>query len=79
MIIFETPRLNNGSRHCLKNILTKTIAKVVHLFGAEYVEVRAEQLSKTMITLKEGRVECDSEARRHQGSNAVWKCFSVIE
>jgi TldD protein len=40
----------------LKNILTKTIDEAKKL-GAEYAEARAETLFKTMLTLKEGRVE----------------------
>jgi len=40
----------------LKDILTKTIDEAKKL-GAEYAEARAETLFKTMLTLKEGRVE----------------------
>ena len=40
----------------MKNILTKTIEEAKKL-GAEYAEARAETLFKTMLTLKEGRVE----------------------
>jgi len=40
----------------LKDILTKTINEAKKL-GAEYAEARAETLFKTMLTLKEGRVE----------------------
>jgi TldD protein len=40
----------------LKDILTKTIDETKKL-GAEYAEARAETLFKTMLTLKEGRVE----------------------
>jgi TldD protein len=40
----------------LKDILTKTINEATKL-GAEYAEARAETLFKTMLTLKEGRVE----------------------
>lgn len=40
----------------MKNILTKTIDEAKKL-GAEYAEARAETLFKTMLTLKEGRVE----------------------
>jgi TldD protein len=40
----------------LKDILVKPI-DVAKKFGAEYAEARAETLLKTMLTLKEGRVE----------------------
>jgi TldD protein len=40
----------------LKDLLTKTIDEAKR-FGAEYAEARAETLFKTMLTLKEGRVE----------------------
>jgi TldD protein len=40
----------------LKDILSKPIAEAKKL-GAEYAEARAETLFKTMLTLKEGRVE----------------------
>jgi TldD protein len=41
----------------LKDILTKTNNVATQKFGAEYAEARALQLFKTMLTLKEGRVE----------------------
>jgi len=41
----------------LKDILIKVVDAASQKFGAEYVEVRAQKLSKTMLTLKEGRVE----------------------
>jgi TldD protein len=44
-------------RHHLKDILTKVADNAAHKFGAEYVEARAQKLFKTMLTLKEGRVE----------------------
>ena len=40
----------------MKELLTKTIDEAKR-FGAEYAEARAETLFKTMLTLKEGRVE----------------------
>jgi TldD protein len=40
----------------LKELLTKTI-NAAKKFGAEYAEARLETLFKTMLTLKEGRVE----------------------
>jgi TldD protein len=41
----------------LKDILIKVVDTATQKFGAEYVEVRAQRLFKTMLTLKEGRVE----------------------
>jgi len=41
----------------LKDILTKINDAAVQKFGAEYAEIRAQSLSKTMLTMKEGRVE----------------------
>ncbi len=41
----------------MKDLLTKTTDVAVQKFGAEYAEVRAQRLSKTMFTMKEGRVE----------------------
>jgi TldD protein len=41
----------------LKDILIKVINAGAEKFGADYVEIRAQELFKTMLTLKEGRVE----------------------
>jgi TldD protein len=41
----------------LKDILNKAIDVAVQKYGAEYAEVRCQKLFKTMLTLKEGRVE----------------------
>jgi TldD protein len=41
----------------VKDILTKVTDVAVEKFGAEYAEARAQTLYKTMLTLKEGRVE----------------------
>ena len=41
----------------MKDILTKINEAAVQKFGAEYAEIRAQRLSKTMLTMKEGRVE----------------------
>ena len=41
----------------MKDVLAKVINRAVEAFRAEYVEVRAEKLCKTAITLKEARVE----------------------
>lgn len=45
------------ANHCLKDILTKLIGAATQKFGADYAEIRAQELSKTMFTMKEGRVE----------------------
>lgn len=44
-------------RQYLKDVLIKVIDVAVQKFGAKYAEVRAQKLSKTTLTLKEGRVE----------------------
>ena len=41
----------------MKDILTNINDTAVRKFGAEYAEVRAQTLYKTMLTMKEGRVE----------------------
>lgn len=41
----------------MKDLLTRLNAAAVQKFGAEYAETRAQTLYKTMLTLKEGRVE----------------------
>jgi len=41
----------------LRDVLIKVVDATVQKFGAEYAEVRAQKLFKTMLTLKEGRVE----------------------
>jgi len=45
----------------LKDVLRKTIDVAVQKFGAEYAEVRAQKLFKTMLTLKEERVEATKQ------------------
>jgi len=41
----------------MKDVLGKIVNVASRKFGAEYAEVRAQRLFKTMLTLKEGRVE----------------------
>jgi TldD protein len=41
----------------LKELLTKINDAALQKFGAEYAEARAQSISKTMLTVKEGRVE----------------------
>jgi TldD protein len=45
----------------LEDILAKINDVAVQKFGAEYAETRAQKLYKTMLTLKEGRVEAASQ------------------
>ncbi|MEM2103454.1 MAG: TldD/PmbA family protein [Candidatus Bathyarchaeia archaeon] len=45
----------------MKETLTKVIDVAVENFGAEYVEARMQKISKTMLTLKEERVEAARE------------------
>lgn len=41
----------------MKDVLAKVLETASQRFGAEYAEIRAQTLSKTMLTLKEGSVE----------------------
>jgi TldD protein len=41
----------------LRDVLAKVLDTTSQKFGAEYAEIRAQKLSKTMLTLKEGNVE----------------------
>jgi TldD protein len=41
----------------LRDVLAKVLDTASQKFGAEYAEIRAQTLSKTMLTLKEGSVE----------------------
>jgi TldD protein len=45
----------------LKDTLTKVVDVAANKFGADYVEVRAQKLFKTMLTIKEERVEAAKE------------------
>ena len=45
----------------MKDVLAKVIDVASQKFGAEYAEVRAQKLFKTMLTLKEGRVEATKQ------------------
>jgi TldD protein len=45
----------------LRDTLTKVVNAAVDQFGAEYVEVRVQKLFKTMLTIKEERVEAAKE------------------
>lgn len=41
----------------MKDLLTRIIGFAIEKFGAEYAEARAQDLTKTIFTMKEGRVE----------------------
>ncbi|MEM3641874.1 MAG: DNA gyrase modulator, partial [Candidatus Bathyarchaeia archaeon] len=45
----------------MKNILARVMDTATQKFGAEYAEIRAQKLFKTMLTLKEERVEAAKE------------------
>jgi TldD protein len=69
-------------RQLLKDILPKVNDAAVRKFGAEYAEVRAQDLSKTMLTLKEGRVEAAKQGIENGVAlrvlmNGVWGFASV--
>jgi TldD protein len=66
----------------LKDILIKVVDGASQNFGAEYVEVRAQKLSKTMLTLKEGRVEAAKQGIENGAAlrvlvNGAWGFASV--
>jgi TldD protein len=45
----------------LKDLLSKIAGIAIQKFGAEYAELRAQNLSKTMFTMKEKRVEASNQ------------------
>jgi len=66
----------------LKDILSKTIDVAVQQFGAEYAEVRAQRLFKTMLTLEEERVEAAKQGIENGAAlrvlvNGAWGFASV--
>jgi len=66
----------------LKDILNKTVDVAVQKFGAEYAEVRAQKLFKTMLTLKEERVEAAKQGIENGAAlrvlvNGAWGFASV--
>jgi TldD protein len=66
----------------LKDILIKVVDEASQKFGAEYAEVRAQKLSKTMLTLKEGRVEAAKQGIENGAAlrvlvNGAWGFASV--
>jgi TldD protein len=69
-------------RRELKDLLTKVCDLATQRFGAEYVEVRAQFLSKTMLTLKEEKVEAAKEGIENGAAlrvlvNGTWGFASV--
>ena len=69
-------------RQCLKDILMKIVDRTAQKFGAEYTEVRAQRLFKTMLTLKEGRVEAAKQGIENGAAlrvlvNGAWGFASV--
>jgi TldD protein len=68
--------------HYLKDVLTKVIDAASQKLGAEYAEVRAQKLSKTMLILKEGRVEAAKQGIENGAAlrvlmNGAWGFASV--
>ena len=66
----------------MKDILSKTIDVAVQKFGAEYAEARAQKLFKTMLTLKEERVEAVKQGIENGAAlrvlvNGAWGFASV--
>jgi TldD protein len=66
----------------LKDILANINELAVRQFGAEYAETRAQKLYKTMLTLKEGRVEAAKQGIENGAAlrvlvNGAWVFASV--
>ena len=66
----------------MKDILIKVVNGASQKFDAEYAEVRAQKLSKTMLTLKEGRVEAAKQGIENGAAlrvlvNGAWGFASV--
>jgi TldD protein len=66
----------------LKDILIKVVDGASQKFDVEYAEVRAQRLSKTMLTLKEGRVEAAKQGIENGAAlrvlvNGAWGFASV--
>ncbi|MDH7477055.1 MAG: TldD/PmbA family protein [Candidatus Bathyarchaeota archaeon] len=66
----------------MKNILSKALDVAVQKYGAEYAEVRGQRLFKTMLTLKEGRVEAARQGIENGAAlrvlvNGAWGFASV--
>ena len=66
----------------MKDLLTKIINQATEKFAAQYAEVRAQNLSKTMFTMKEGRVEAAKQGIENGAAlrvlvNGAWGFASV--
>jgi len=71
-----------GRGEILKDVLSKTIDVAVQKFGAEYAEVRAQKLFRTMLTLEEERVEAAKQGIENGAAlrvlvNGAWGFASV--
>jgi TldD protein len=56
-VITHTSACEREVKRLLRELLTKINDSALQKFGAEYAEARAQNVSKTMLTVKEGRVE----------------------
>jgi len=66
----------------LKDVLAKVVDTAAQKFGAEYVEIRAQKLFKTMLTIKEERVEAAKQGIENGAAsrvlvNGAWGFASV--
>ena len=66
----------------MKDVLCKVVDVAVQKFDAEYVEVRAQKLFKTMLTVKEGTVEAAKQGIENGAAlrvlvNGAWGFASV--
>lgn len=66
----------------MKEVLGRVVDVAGAKFGAEYVEIRAQKLFKTMLTLKEGRVEATKQGIENGAAlrvlvNGAWGFASV--
>ena len=66
----------------MKDVLIKVVDAAAQKFGAEYVEIRAQKLFKTMLTLKEDRVEAAKQGIENGAAlrvlmNGAWGFASV--
>jgi len=80
--LINPSNINISRGYCLKDILIKVVDGASQKFGAEYAEVRAQRLSKTMLTLKEGRVEAAKQGIENGAAlrvlvNGAWGFASV--
>jgi len=76
---FKVSALGRGR---LKDTLRKILDVAVQKFGAEYAEVRAQKLFKTMLTIKEEKVEAAKEGIENGAAlrilvNGAWGFASV--